>query len=115
MRVGEFLNVIEKLTKEDIGRHVRRISTGEVDTVKRDDGNGWIYPGVVYEWRCYMRDLEFVEVVPAEPTEQMIEAGLKEIQILYTQKYAYEGYVEKENFADVLRAAVIAGRSQPNG
>ena len=58
--------MIEKLTKDDIGRYVRRISTGEVDKVRRDDGNGWIHPGVIYEWVAYRNDLEFVEVLTME-------------------------------------------------
>jgi hypothetical protein len=51
------------LSEKDIGRHVRQISTGKIDRVRKDPGNGWIYPGVMYEWECYRGDLEFVNIV----------------------------------------------------
>lgn len=51
------------ITKEDIGRHVRRISTGAIGKVSQDPGNGWLHPGVVYEWKHLTEDLEYVTVV----------------------------------------------------
>ena len=50
------------ITREDIGRYVRRISTGEIGKVRQDPGNGWLHPAVVYEWKAYVHDLEYVEV-----------------------------------------------------
>ena len=55
--------MIDQLTENDIGRYVRRISTGEIGKVRKDPGNGWIHPGVVYEWKAYKNDLEFVVVL----------------------------------------------------
>ena len=50
------------LTEHDIGRHVRRKSSGAIGIVRKDAGNGWIHPSVVYEWGNYRDDLEFVTV-----------------------------------------------------
>lgn len=50
----------------DLGRYVRRISTGEVGRVSRDAGNGWLYPAPLkYEWELIRDDLEYVKVSPA--------------------------------------------------
>jgi hypothetical protein len=54
------------ITGADIGRYVRRISTGEIGRVSKDPGNNWLHPGVVYEWRRYRDDLEYVEVSAAK-------------------------------------------------
>ena len=53
------------VTPADVGRHVRRISTGEVDRVRKDPGNGWIHPGMYYEWQfAGAHDFEYVVVTP---------------------------------------------------
>lgn len=52
------------ITEADIGRYVRRISTGEIGTVIRDPGNWWIHPTVYYEWKNQRDDLEYVTVFP---------------------------------------------------
>lgn len=53
------------ITSTDIGRYVRQKSTGEIGRVRRDPGNGWLHPGIVYEWRHLSADFEYVEVIPA--------------------------------------------------
>lgn len=50
------------ITDDDVGRYVRRKSTGEVGTIRRDPGNGWLHTSIVYEWRGYRQDLEYVTV-----------------------------------------------------
>lgn len=60
-------------TEADIGRYVRRKSTGEIGVVRRDPGNGWVHPGVVYEWRAYLSDLEYVTVT-ADDAAELAEA-----------------------------------------
>src|SRR3954470_12469567 len=52
------------ITEADIGRHVRQKSTGEIGIVRRDAGNGWLHPSVVYEWKGRQHDLEYVTVTP---------------------------------------------------
>ncbi|MGI4942062.1 MAG: hypothetical protein ACRYHQ_16125 [Janthinobacterium lividum] len=54
------------ITPADLGRYVRRISTGEVGRVARDPGNGWLHTGIKYEWRGIADDLEYVEVTAAD-------------------------------------------------
>lgn len=56
------------ITEADIGRYVRRRSSGEIGCVRRDPGNGWLYPGLWYEWRPYRHDLEYVEIVQPPPS-----------------------------------------------
>jgi len=51
------------ITEQDIGRHVRRKSTGDIGVVKRDPGNGWLHPSMYYEWQAVADDLEYVSVV----------------------------------------------------
>ena len=51
------------ITENDIGRYVRRKSTGEIGRVRRDPGNGWLHPGIMYEWKPYRHDLEYVAVI----------------------------------------------------
>lgn len=55
-----------EITADDVGRYVRRKSTGEVGTVKIDPGNGWLHTGIVYEWVGYRNDFEYVTVEPLE-------------------------------------------------
>lgn len=50
------------ITPNDVGRYVRRKSTGEVGMICRDPGNGWLHASIVYEWRGYRNDLEYVTV-----------------------------------------------------
>ncbi len=50
------------ITADDVGRYVRQISTGQVGRVERDRGNGWLHPGVVYEWQSCRDDFEYVTV-----------------------------------------------------
>ena len=52
------------ITEADIGRYVREKSTGKVDQVRRDPGNGWLHPGLTYEWRQSRDELEYVKVQP---------------------------------------------------
>lgn len=65
------------LTAADIGRHVRRISTGDIGIVKRDPGNGWLFPSCCYEWRGYRGDLEYVRVCPADETSNVTPLPVK--------------------------------------
>lgn len=52
------------ITPADVGRYVRRKSTGEVDKIRQDPDNGWLHPGIAYEWRACCDDFEYVTVVP---------------------------------------------------
>jgi hypothetical protein len=51
------------ITADDIGRYVRQKSTGEVGRVSCDEGNGWLYTGIVYEWQWCRNDFEYVTVI----------------------------------------------------
>lgn len=62
------------ITDADLGRHVRRKSTGEIGIVSQDPGNGWLHPGVVYEWKGHRHDLEYVTVIPDGPNPVWIVA-----------------------------------------
>jgi len=66
------------ITSKDIGRHVRQISTGEIDRVRKDPGNGWVHPGVVYEWQGYVNDLEYVEVFPSRKIFMALKVQVSE-------------------------------------
>ena len=58
------------ITEADIGRYVRRISTGDVGRVRMDPGNGWLHPAPLpYEWRRHSHDLEYVEVSVPEASD----------------------------------------------
>jgi hypothetical protein len=57
-------------SEKDMGRHVRLRSTGEIGIVRKDPGNGWVHPGVVYEWKGYIDDLEYVDVTPSRTDQQ---------------------------------------------
>ena len=61
------------ITEADIGRYVRRISTGDIGVVRADRGNGWLHPGFVYEWRSYASDLEYVEVSSSSRVAELEE------------------------------------------
>lgn len=50
------------ITPDDVGRYVRRKSTGDVGMIRRDPGNGWLHTGIVYEWKQYRNDFEYVTV-----------------------------------------------------
>lgn len=53
-------------TKDDLGRHVREISSGKIGVVKKDPGNGWIFPSIRYEWDYHADDLEYVVITRAD-------------------------------------------------
>ncbi len=50
------------ITEDNVERYVRRNSTGEIGWIKRDPGNGWLYPSMKYEWQRYCDDFEYVSV-----------------------------------------------------
>lgn len=72
-------------TDADIGRHVRQISTGDIGIVRKDPGNGWVHPAVVYEWKGYVDDLEYVIVTRAtphpRPLRELIAQGHKQFWV----------------------------------
>lgn len=51
-----------KITKDDLGRYVRRISTGDVGRIECDPGNDWLHPSLLYEWEHARCDFEYVAV-----------------------------------------------------
>jgi hypothetical protein len=52
-----------RIAPGDVGRYVRRKSTGDVGRVQRDPGNGWLHPHPLkYEWEIDRDDLEYVTV-----------------------------------------------------
>jgi hypothetical protein len=63
------------ITEADIGRYVRRKSTGEIGKISKDPGNGWLHTGIVYEWKWCANDFEYVEVtVTPSPTDEVAGA-----------------------------------------
>jgi len=45
-----------RIAPGDVGRYVRRKSTGDVGRVQRDPGNGWLHPHPLkYEWEIERR------------------------------------------------------------
>lgn len=80
------------ITPSDIGRYVRRISTGEIGKIRRDPGNGWLHPGVVYEWKAYRDDLEYVEI--ASIREAFPQEVRDPITLMERVQDALEGRVE---------------------
>lgn len=80
------------ITKADIGRYIRRISTGEVSRVRKDPGNGWLHTGLIYEWMGYRDDFEYVAVVPLR---EPIQGEVKDpITIAERVQDIHEGRVE---------------------
>jgi hypothetical protein len=70
------------ITEQDVGRYVRRKSTGSICQVSRDNGNGWLHPRG-HEWRGYRDDLEYMDVIlPNElhaPTWQRACEAMREV------------------------------------
>jgi hypothetical protein len=50
------------ITEKDIGRYVRKISTGDIGRVRKDPCSGWLRMEDVYGWRAIRGDLEYVTV-----------------------------------------------------
>lgn len=103
-----------KLTKDDVGRHVRQISTGEIDRVRIDPGNGWIHPGVMYEWKGYQYDLEFVDVTPtraAQPQPPVIE-GLQEALNFWNAEAGATNDLGRQHFETIKKAARLYAQGQ---
>ena len=73
------------ITPADIGRYVRDKQSGRVGVVKKDAGNGWLYPDIFYEWKYYRDDLEYVEVTATPPaqSDEVAEA----MQFLFGNKH----------------------------
>lgn len=86
-----------KMTQADIGRYVRRISTGEIGKVRRDPGNGWLHPSVQYEWKAYAHDLEYVTVASIrEPSSEVRDP----ITLFERVQDALEGRTELKEIRD---------------
>ncbi len=60
------------ISETDVGRYVRRKSTGQIGQVQRDPGNGWLHPSIVYEWRGYRNDLEYVKVETEADSQNVV-------------------------------------------
>ena len=84
-----------QITTDDIGRYARRISTGEVGRIVCDPGNAWLHPSFYYEWqRIGLGDLEWVDVVPAEP-DMMQAARASKDALKRARKARWEANAEQ--------------------
>jgi hypothetical protein len=68
------------IAEKDIGRHVRRKSTGEIGIIRREGRNGLLHPTVdPDQWEGCRDDLEYVEIVAVGENEIFTEDRLRHL------------------------------------